>query len=97
MAKPGPRYHDTISTVTHGWISLDFLSVTIMPCCHVSQVNPACSAQSLVVADLIGGEEYLFRVRAENRFGFGPYAETVDGSMARDPIRMSTTTYDSLC
>lgn len=51
------------------------------------QVNPACAAQSLVVPDLIHGQEYLFRIRAENRFGFGPYAETLEGAKARDPIR----------
>lgn len=51
------------------------------------QVNPAYTSQSLVVPDLIGGEEYLFRVKAENRFGFGPYAETIEGAKAKDPIR----------
>lgn len=52
------------------------------------QVNPTCATQSLVVTDLIVGEEYLFRVRAENRFGFGPYVETEEGTKAKDPIRM---------
>lgn len=52
------------------------------------QVNPACAAQSLVVPDLINGQEYLFRIRAENRFGFGPFTETPEGTKARDPIRM---------
>lgn len=51
------------------------------------KVNPACAAQSLVVPDLINGQEYLFRIRAENRFGFGPYTETVEGAKARDQIR----------
>lgn len=51
------------------------------------KVNPTCAAQSLVVADLINGQEYLFRIRAENRFGFGPFAETMERTKARDPIR----------
>lgn len=51
------------------------------------KVNPACAAQSLVVPDLINGQEYLFRIRAENRFGFGPFTETIEGTKARDPIR----------
>lgn len=51
------------------------------------KVNPACAAQSLVVPDLINGQEYLFRIRAENRFGFGPFTETLEGTRARDPIR----------
>lgn len=55
---------------------------------HHHQVNPACAAQSLVVPDLINGQDYLFRIRAENRFGFGPFTETVEGTKARDPIRM---------
>lgn len=46
-----------------------------------------CASQSLVVPDLIHGEEYLFRIRAENRFGFGPFVETTEGTKARDPIR----------
>lgn len=51
------------------------------------QVNPACAAQSLVVPDLNYGQEYIFRIKAENRFGFGPYAETPEGARAQDPIR----------
>ncbi|TWW80211.1 Titin [Takifugu flavidus] len=51
-----------------------------------TKVNPACAAQSLVVPDLINGQEYLFRIRAENRFGFGPFAQTIEGTKARDPI-----------
>lgn len=51
------------------------------------QVNPACAAQSLVVPDLNEGQEYFFRVRAENRFGFGPYIATIQRTKARDPIR----------
>lgn len=53
------------------------------------KVNPACAAQSLVVADLINGQDYIFRIRAENRFGFGPVVETTEGIKARDPIRTS--------
>lgn len=53
------------------------------------QVNPTCAAQSLVVPDLIEGQEYLFRIRAENRFGFGPFVETIERTKARDPIRES--------
>lgn len=52
-----------------------------------SQVNTACASQSLVIPDLIGGQDYLFRIRAENRFGFGPFVETTDSIRARDPIR----------
>lgn len=60
-------------------------------------MNPACAAQSLVVPDLINGQEYLFRIRAENRFGFGPPAETTEGTKARDPIRKSVQMiYDRL-
>lgn len=47
----------------------------------------------MVVPDLINGQEYLFRIKAENRFGFGPYAETIDGTKARDPIRTYTHFY----
>lgn len=67
-------------------------------CCHtfsksnpncLFQVNPTCAAQSLVVPDLIEGQEYLFRIRAENRFGSGPFVETIQRTKARDPIRKS--------
>lgn len=52
-----------------------------------TKVNPACATQSLVVPDLIEGQEYLFRVRAENRFGLGPHITTIQRTKARDPIR----------
>lgn len=52
-----------------------------------TKVNPACATQSLVVPDLIEGQEYLFRIRAENRFGFGPHTTTIQRTKARDPIR----------
>lgn len=61
------------------------------------KVNPACAAQSLVVPDLINGQEYLFRIRAENRFGFGPFTETMEGTKARDPIRMFTRFDNFFC
>ncbi|XP_033934085.1 titin-like [Pseudochaenichthys georgianus] len=51
-----------------------------------TKVNPACAAQSLVIPDLINGQEYIFRIRAENRFGFGPLAETELPTKATDPI-----------
>ncbi|KAJ8416947.1 hypothetical protein AAFF_G00328250 [Aldrovandia affinis] len=51
-----------------------------------TKVNPACGSQSFVVPDLIGGEDYLFRVRAENCFGMGPLIETIQRTKARDPI-----------
>lgn len=60
-------------------------------------MNPACAAQSLVVPDLINGQEYLFRIRAENRFGFGPFTETMEGTKASDPIRMFTPFDDFSC
>jgi len=44
-----------------------------------------------VVPDLINGQEYLFRIRAENRFGFGPLAETAEAVRAKDPIRTSSS------
>lgn len=52
-----------------------------------TKVNPACGSQSFVVPDLIEGQEYLFRVRAENRFGMGPYIDTIQRTKATDPIR----------
>lgn len=52
-----------------------------------TKCNPACAAQSFIVPDLIEGQDYLFRIRAENRFGFGPLVETIERSKARDPIR----------
>ncbi|NXB26222.1 TITIN protein, partial [Rhagologus leucostigma] len=51
-----------------------------------TKVNPNCGSTSFVVPDLIAGQEYFFRVRAENRFGVGPPAETVQRTTARDPI-----------
>lgn len=56
-------------------------------------MNTACTSQSLVVPDLYEGHEYLFRIRAENRFGFSPFVETVEGTKARDPIRMTLCFY----
>lgn len=50
-------------------------------------VNANCGSTSFVVPDLISGQEYFFRVRAENRFGVGPPAETIQRTTARDPIR----------
>lgn len=52
-----------------------------------TKVNPNCGSTSFVVPDLITGQEYFFRVRAENRFGVGPPAETIQRTTARDPIR----------
>lgn len=49
-------------------------------------VNPACASQAFVVPDLLEGQDYLFRVRAENRLGFGPYTVTTEPARARDPI-----------
>lgn len=52
-----------------------------------TKVNPACAAQSLVVPDLNEGQEYFFRIRAENSFGLGPHTATIQRTKARDPIR----------
>lgn len=51
-----------------------------------TKVNPACASQSLVVPDLVEGQDYLFRIRAENRFGIGPALETFQRTKAKDPI-----------
>ncbi|NXT56485.1 TITIN protein, partial [Pluvianellus socialis] len=51
-----------------------------------TKVNANCGSTSFVVPDLISGQEYFFRVRAENRFGVGPPAETIQRTTARDPI-----------
>ena len=51
-----------------------------------TKVNPNCVSTSFVVPDLIAGQEYFFRVRAENRFGVGAPAETIQRTTARDPI-----------
>ncbi|KAJ8352204.1 hypothetical protein SKAU_G00236800 [Synaphobranchus kaupii] len=51
-----------------------------------TKVNPACGSQSFVVPDLIEGQEYLFRVRAENSLGMGKHVETIQRTRARDPI-----------
>ena len=51
-----------------------------------TKVNPACTAQSIVVTDLMFETEYLFRVKAENMFGFGPAVTTEDPARATDPI-----------
>lgn len=49
-------------------------------------MNAACASQAYVVPGLLEGQDYLFRVRAENRLGFGPFTVTTDPSRARDPI-----------
>lgn len=49
-------------------------------------MNAACASQAFVVPGLMEGQDYLFRVRAENRLGFGPFAITSDPVRARDPI-----------
>lgn len=51
-----------------------------------SQVNAACASQAYVVPGLLEGQDYHFRVRAENRLGFGPFTITTDPARARDPI-----------
>lgn len=51
------------------------------------KVNTSCLGTSYLVPDLIDGQEYFFRVRAENRFGVGPPVETIQRTRARDPIR----------
>lgn len=52
-----------------------------------TKVNPACASQSFVVPDLIAGQDYLFRIRAENNLGLGPHIDTIQRTTARDPIR----------
>lgn len=54
-------------------------------------VSPACASMALVVPNLLEGQDYLFRIRAENRLGFGPFTETSEPVRARDPICMSAT------
>lgn len=44
-----------------------------------------------VVPGLLEGQDYIFRVRAENRLGFGPFTITSDPARARDPICESST------
>lgn len=51
-----------------------------------TKVNPNCGSTSFVVPDLISEQQYFFRVRAENRFGIGAPAETIQRTTARDPI-----------
>ncbi|CAG5962790.1 unnamed protein product, partial [Menidia menidia] len=51
-----------------------------------TKVNAACASQAYVVPGLLEGQDYLFRVRAENRLGFGPFTVTTDPVRARDPI-----------
>lgn len=48
--------------------------------------SPACASMAFVVPNLLEGQDYLFRVRAENRLGFGPFTETTEPVRARDPI-----------
>lgn len=57
-----------------------------LPNLFYSQVNAACASQAFVVPGLLEGQDYLFRVRAENRLGFGPFTETTEPIRARDPI-----------
>lgn len=52
-----------------------------------TKVNTACTSQSCVVQDLSNRQDYLFRIKAENRIGFGPFYETPESTKARDPIR----------
>lgn len=56
-----------------------------------NQVNAACASQAYVVPGLLEGQDYLFRVRAENRLGFGPFTVTTDPARARDPICEKST------
>lgn len=74
--------------IIHPWNSIILIWNFCLVC--LFQVNPACAAQSLVVPDLINGQEYLFRIRAENRFGFGPFTQTIERTKASDPISMSS-------
>lgn len=48
--------------------------------------NAACASMAFVVSNLLEGQDYLFRVRAENRLGFGPFTKTTEPVRARDPI-----------
>lgn len=57
-----------------------------MDCYYGPQVNAACASQAYVVPGLLEGQDYLFRVRAENRLGFGPFTTTTEPVRARDPI-----------
>lgn len=56
------------------------------------QVNAACASQAYVVQGLLEGQDYLFRVRAENRLGFSPFTVTTDPVRAQDPICKETPT-----
>lgn len=49
-------------------------------------MNATCASQAYVVPGLLEGLDYMFRVRAENRLGFGPFTETAEPVRARDPI-----------
>lgn len=51
------------------------------------KVATDCAGTSFTVPDLIDGQEYFFRVTAENRFGTGPPISTIQRTRARDPIR----------
>lgn len=61
-----------------------------------TRVNAACASQAYVVPGLLEGQDYLFRVRAENRLGFGPFTTTTDPAHARDPICEDKLTPGSL-
>lgn len=70
------------------------MSLRLMSICWVGglQVNAACASQAYVVPGLLEGQDYLFRVRAENRLGFGPFTTTTEPAHARDPICEGTFT-----
>lgn len=63
-----------------------FVSYRLLDFNTFLQVNAACASQAFVVPGLLEGQEYLFRVRAENRLGFGPFTVTTEPVRARDPI-----------
>lgn len=56
-------------------------------------VNQCCFSQAYIVEGLLEGQEYVFRVRAENRLGMGPFTETTEPARARDPICKSQINY----
>ena len=50
------------------------------------KVESSISATYINVLDLLEGFEYFFRVCAINAIGQGPYVETADPTLARDPV-----------